>query len=229
MNDKQLAARKAAEQVQNGMLVGLGTGSTANYFIEELARLQKEEGLQVTTVASSVISSIKAQQLNLSVLAFEQVTQLDLYVDGADEVSHEGTLLKGRGSDLVREKILAKASERFLVLVDQSKLVNRIGEKFAIPVEVLPFAWQLVKLNLESLGATGDLRPNASKDNFAITASGSLVLDITFSPELDSFFLNDRLNAIPGVVEHGIFSNLASTVFIGNDGEVEECQIRDTN
>ncbi len=229
MNDKQLAARKAAEQVQNGMLVGLGTGSTANYFIEELARLQKEEGLQVTTVASSVISSIKAQQLNLSVIAFEQVTQLDLYVDGADEVSHEGTLLKGRGSDLVREKILAKASERFLVLVDQSKLVNRIGEKFAIPVEVLPFAWQLVKLNLESLGATGDLRPNASKDNFAITASGSLVLDITFSPELDSFFLNDRLNAIPGVVEHGIFSNLASTVFIGNDGEVEERQIRDTN
>ncbi len=229
MNDKQLAARKAAEQVQNGMLVGLGTGSTANYFIEELARLQKEEGLQVTTVASSVISSIKAQQLNLSVIAFEQVTQLDLYVDGADEVSHEGTLLKGRGSDLVREKILAKASERFLVLVDQSKLVNRIGEKFAIPVEVLPFAWQLVKLNLESLGATGDLRPNASKDNFAITASGSLVLDMTFSPELDSFFLNDRLNAIPGVVEHGIFSNLASTVFIGNDGEVEERQIRDTN
>lgn len=229
MNDKQLVAQKAAEQVRNGMLVGLGTGSTANYFIEELARLQKEEGLQVTTVASSVISSIKAQRLDLPVLAVEQVTQLDLYVDGADEVSPEGTLLKGRGSDLVREKILAKTSERFLVLVDQSKLVKRIGEKFAIPIEVMPFAWQLVKQNLESIGGHGDLRPNASKDNFVITASGSLVLDMTFSSELDSFYLNDRLNAIPGVVEHGIFSNLASTIFVAIDGEVEERQIRGTN
>lgn len=229
MNDKQLVARKAAEQVENGMLVGLGTGSTANYFIEELARLQKEESLQVTTVASSVISNIKARQLGLCAIAFEQVTQLDLYVDGADEVSPDGTLLKGRGSDLVREKILANASKRFLVLVDQSKLVNRIGEKCAIPIEVMPIAWQLVKQNLEALGGSGELRPNASKDNFAVTAYGSLVLDMTFSPELDSLLLNDLLNSTPGVAEHGIFSNLASTVFVAVGGEVEERQIMRTN
>jgi ribose 5-phosphate isomerase A len=224
MNDKQLVALQAAKQVENGMLVGLGTGSTANYFIEELARLHKEEGLQVTTVASSVISGIKAQQLDLPVIALEQLTRLDLYVDGADEVSPDGTLLKGRGSDLVREKILAKASERFLVLVDQSKLVDRIGEKFAIPIEVMPFSWQLVKNNLDLIGGSGDLRPNASKDNFAITAHGSLVLDMTFDPKIDSHLLNDRLNATPGVVEHGIFSNLASTVIVAIDGKVEERQ-----
>jgi ribose 5-phosphate isomerase A len=225
MNDKELVAQEAVKQVSNDMLVGLGTGSTANYFIEELARRHKQEGLQVTTVASSVISAIKAQQLSLPVIAVEQVTRLDLYVDGADEVSPDGTLLKGRGSDLVREKILAKASDQFLVLVDQSKLVSRIGEKFAIPIEVMPFAWQLVKNNLEALSGYGELRPNASKDNYAVTAHGSLVLDMVFNTDVDSTMLNDQLNAIPGVVEHGIFTHLASTIFVGHDGKVEQRQI----
>jgi len=225
MNDKELVAQEAVKQVCNGMLVGLGTGSTANYFIEELARRHKQEGLQVTTVASSVISAIKAQQLDLPVIALEQVTRLNLYVDGADEVSPDGTLLKGRGSDLVREKILAKASDQFLVLVDQSKLVSRIGEKFAIPIEVMPFAWQLVKKNLEAISDYGELRPNASTDNFAVTAHGSLVLDMVFNSDVDSTRLDDLLNAIPGVVEHGIFTHLASTIFVGNDGEVEQRQI----
>jgi ribose 5-phosphate isomerase A len=207
------------------MLVGLGTGSTANYFSAELARRHKQEGLQVPTVASSVISAIKAQQLSLPVIAVEQVTRLDLYVDGADEVSPDGTLLKGRGSDLVREKILAKASDQFLVLVDQSKLVSRIGEKFAIPIEVMPFAWQLVKNNLEAISGHGELRPNTSKDNYAVTAHGSLVFDMVFNTDVDSTMLNDQLNAIPGVVEHGIFTHLASTIFVGNDGKVEQRQI----
>ena len=225
MNDKELVAQEAVKQVSNDMLVGLGTGSTANYFIEELARRHKQEGLQVTTVASSVISAIKAQQLSLPVIAVEQVTRLDLYVDGADEVSPDGTLLKGRGSDLVREKILAKASDQFLVMVDQSKLVSRIGEKFAIPIEVMPFAWQLVKNDLEAISGHGKLRSNASKDNYAVTAHGSLVLDMVFNTDVDSTTLNDQLNAIPGVVEHGIFTHLASTIFVGHDGKVEQRQI----
>ncbi len=225
MNDKELVAQEAAKQVSNGMLVGLGTGSTANYFIEELARRHKQEGLQVTTVASSVISAIKAQQLGLPIIAMDHLTQLNLYVDGADEVSPDGTLLKGRGSDLVREKILAKASDKFLVLVDQSKLVNRIGEKFAIPIEVMPFAWQLVKNNLEAISGHGELRANASKDNYAVTTHGSLVLDMVFDKDVDSTSLNERLNAIPGVVEHGIFNHLASTIFVGHDGKVEQRQI----
>jgi ribose 5-phosphate isomerase A len=222
MNDKELVARHAAGLVKDGMLVGLGTGSTANYFIEELARRRTEEGLQVIAVASSVVSTIKAQQLGLPLVAMEHIGRLDLYVDGADEVTPDMTLLKGRGSDLVREKLLARASDRFLVLVDQSKLVNRIGERYPIPIEVIPFAWQLAKRSLEAIGGRGDLRPNASKDGLAVTSHGSLVLDMAFDADLNSKTLNDALNGTPGVVEHGIFSGLASAIFVAVEGRVEE-------
>lgn len=222
MNDKQLVARHAAAHVQDGMLVGLGTGSTANYFIEELARRRVEEGLQVTAVASSVVSTLKAQSLGLPLVAMEHLDQIDLYVDGADEVSPNLTLLKGRGSDLVREKLLARASDEFLVLVDRSKLVERIGERYAIPIEVMPFAWSLVKRSLEALGGRGGLRPNGSQDGLAVTSHGSLVLDMTFGPEWESHALDDALNATPGVVEHGIFRDLASVVLIASEGAVEE-------
>ena len=222
MNDKELVAVHAARQVEDGMLVGLGTGSTANYFIEELARRQREEGLIITAVSSSVVSAIKAQSLGLSLVALEQISRLDLYVDGADEVSPDMLLLKGRGYDLVREKLLARASDRFVVLVDNSKLVGRIGEKYPIPVEVMPFAWQLVKCGLDKQGGRGDLRPNSAKDGLAVTSYGSLVLDVTFDASLDGRDLNDMLSNMPGVVEHGIFVDLAHAIYIAQDGKVEE-------
>jgi ribose 5-phosphate isomerase A len=221
MNDKQLVARHAAAQVQDGMLVGLGTGSTANCFIEELARRHAEEGLRVTAAASSTVSTIKAKALGLPLAALEHLDRLDLYVDGADEVAPDLTLLKGRGADLVREKILARAADRFLVLVDPGKLVERIGARYPIPVEVMPFAWALVKRRLEILGGRGELRQNASKDGLAVTSHGSLVLDMAFDPSLSSQALDDALNATPGVVEHGIFRALASAVLVAADGQLE--------
>jgi len=222
MNDKQSVALHAASQVENGMLVGLGTGSTANYFIEELARRVSEENLQVTTVSSSVASAIKATQLGLPLLAIEQVSAIDLYVDGADEVTPDLALLKGQGSDLVREKLLANACQRFIVLVDKSKLVNHIGERFPIPVEVPPFAWRLVKNSLEKQGGRPQLRQNTNKDGLAVTAHGSLVLDVEFDNRQTAEKLDNLLNATPGVIEHGIFSGLANTVYIGKDGVIEE-------
>ncbi len=222
INDKKNVAIKAASLVEHDMVVGLGTGSTANYFIEELARRQKEEGLKIVTVASSIVSSRIAQGQGLEVIAIENVTSLDLYVDGADEVTDDMTLLKGRGSDLVREKLLAKASQQFYVLVDNSKLVNRIGEKFPIPIEVMPFAWQLVLQSVEQIGGEGDLRPNASGDGLAVTSHGSLVLDMSFDDDIDGHMLNHQLNAIPGVVEHGIFANLATSIFIGANGQIDQ-------
>lgn len=222
MNDKELVAYQAARLVEDGMLVGLGTGSTANYFIEELARRRSEEGLKVTAASSSVISAIKAQSLGLPLVAMEHLSRLDLYVDGADEVTPERGLLKGRGSDLVREKLLARAADRFIVLVDQSKLVERIGEKYPIPIEVIPFAWQLAKRTLEALGGRGGLRQNASKDGLAVSSHGSLILDMVFDPSVDGPTLNEMLNATPGVVEHGIFQGLASAIFVAQDGRVEE-------
>jgi len=222
MNDKELIARHAANQVTDGMLVGLGTGSTANCFIEELAHRSREQGLKITTVSSSVVSAIKAQQLGLPALGFDQVSHIDLYVDGADEVSPDLTLLKGQGADLVREKLLATASKQFLVLVESNKLVEHIGQHFPIPIEVMPFAWQLVKKQLEEKGGQGDLRQNANKNGFSISSYGSLILDMRFDMHTDAETLNDTLNSIPGIVEHGIFYALATTVLIGSNGQVQE-------
>lgn len=227
MNDKQLVALQAAKHVDNGMLIGLGTGSTANYFIEELARRQREDGLKITTVASSTISAQKAQLLHLPIVALEHISQIDLYVDGADEITPDMTLLKGRGSDLVKEKLLAKAATRFIVVADESKRVNYIGQNFLIPIEVIPFAWQLAKKSLEAIGAQGDLRPNAAKDGFWITSHGSYVLDMKFDSNLldhslDAKMLNELINNTPGVVEHGIFYNLVDAVLIAANGIVTE-------
>jgi ribose 5-phosphate isomerase A len=220
MNDKQRVAEHAAQQIKNGMLIGLGTGSTANYFIEALARRQQQENLQTQVVASSVVSTIKAQQLGLTLCGMEHIRQLDVYVDGADEVMTDLTLLKGRGADLVREKLLAKASRAFWVLIDQSKKVERIGQNFPIPIEVMPFAWQLVQQSLVDIGGEASLRRNG--DGLFVTSYGSLVLDCVFPETHDIKVLNAQLNAIPGIVEHGVFANLTSAVFCGHDGEVEE-------
>jgi ribose 5-phosphate isomerase A len=222
MNDKQLVALHAAKYVKDGMLVGLGTGSTANFFIEELARLQQDQGLKFTTIASSTISAQKAQSLQLPIVAIEHVSSIDLYIDGADEITPDNTLLKGRGSDLVKEKLLAKAASQFIAVADASKLVSYIGQNFTIPIEVIPFAWQMAKKNLEAVGGIGDLRPNAAKDGFWIASHGSYVLDMRFDASINASTLNALINNTPGVVEHGIFHQLTSLVLIAQDGVVSE-------
>jgi len=222
MNDKEKLAKHAADKVQSGMLVGLGTGSTANYFIEELAGRIKNEGLLISTVASSVVSMLKAQALGLPLIAIEQITQLDIYVDGADEVSPDNVLLKGQGADLVKEKLLARSSKQFIVLVDQSKMVDSIGDKFPIPIEVMPFAWQMVKQRLEELGGQGDLRQNSNGSGLAVSSHGSLILDMSFDQSLDSSQLDLMLNSMPGVVEHGIFQGLTDLVLLAEDNKVIE-------
>lgn len=222
MNDKELVAVHAAKLVKDGMLVGLGTGSTADCFIKELSRLHTDEGLEVIVIASSVVSAIKAREMGLPLQSIEQTERIDLYVDGADEVTLDKTLLKGRGYDLVREKLLAKAADRFVVLIDKSKLVGRIGERFPIPIEVMPFAWRMVKDSLEKLGCRPALRRTANGDGLVVTSYGSLVLDTEFDATIDIVDLDDALNAMPGVIEHGIFRGLASSILIGADGVIQE-------
>lgn len=224
MNDKQRVAKHAAKLVKDGMVVGLGTGSTADFFISELARRRIKESLRVTCVSSSVVSMLKAQRLGLQLIAIEHLTQLDLYVDGADEVTPDNTLLKGQGCDLVKEKLLARASDQFIVLVDKSKMVKRIGTKFLIPVEVMPFAWQLVKQSLKQFGGHGALRQNSNGSGLAVTSYGNLVLDVAFGPKLDCIELDAILNATPGVVEHGIFHGLANRVLLADKGVIQELE-----
>ncbi|QDC44465.1 ribose-5-phosphate isomerase RpiA [Methylophilus medardicus] len=221
MNDKQAVALEAASYVKHDMIVGLGTGSTANYFIEALAARQQQSQLRVATVASSNISMIKAQSVGLTVLSLSQLSQIDLYVDGADEITPDNALLKGRGYDLVMEKLLAKAAKQFIVVADRSKLVERIGSQYPIPIEVMPFAWQAAKRSIEAVGGVGELRQNAAKDGLCVTSHGSLVLDMRFDANLDADQLNALLNNIPGVVEHGIFAKLATTILIADQGKIE--------
>jgi ribose 5-phosphate isomerase A len=220
MNDKELVAFEAAKLAKNGMLIGLGTGSTANYFIDHLAKRQAEEGLKISTVASSTISAIKAQACGLNLVSINQVKQIDLYVDGADEITPNLSLLKGRGQDLVMEKLLAQAAHQFIVVADKSKLVNFIGEKFIIPIEVIPNAWRMVKHHLEQHGAEGDIRLNANQDNIAVTASGNYVVDMRFPKNVDDQSLNTLLNNTSGVVEHGVFYQLADKILIADQGIV---------
>lgn len=220
MNDKELVARQALQYVSENMIVGLGTGSTANYFIDALAKRNKEENLKIRTVSSSVVSMIKAKEAGLPIIAMEQIKEIDLYIDGADEIAPDLTLLKGRGYDLVREKLLARSARKFIVIADESKLVKKIGDNFPIPSEVQPFAWELVKNILMKKG-TGDIRINAAKDGYAITSCGNFVLDFNY-PEKSTEELNALLSQTPGIVEHGIFYNIAHGALISSNGKVRE-------
>ena len=220
MNDKELVAHQALQYVSENMIVGLGTGSTANFFIEALAKRNKEEKLNVRVVSSSVVSMIKAKEAGLPLLSMDQIKEIDLYIDGADEIAPDLTLLKGRGYDLVREKLLARAAKKFIVIADESKIVKNIADNFPIPSEVHPFAWELVKNVLMKKG-TGDIRINAAKDGYAITSCGNFVLDFNFA-EKSSENLNNLLSLTPGIVEHGIFYNLAHGALISHNGNVRE-------
>ena len=220
MNDKELVAHQALQYVSENMIVGLGTGSTANCFIDALAKRNKEENLKIRAVSSSVVSMIKAKEAGLPIIAMEQIKEIDLYIDGADEIAPDLTLLKGRGYDLVREKLLARSAKKFIVIADESKLVKNIGDNFPIPSEVQPFAWELVKNILMKKG-TGDIRINAAKDGYAITSCGNFVLDFNY-PEKNTEELNALLSQTPGIVEHGIFFNMAHGALISSNGKVRE-------
>jgi ribose 5-phosphate isomerase A len=222
MNDKQLVAVHAAQKIESGMVVGLGTGSTANFFLAALADRMRDENLQITTVASSIVSHQKAKSLGLPLINLESSSHLDIYVDGADEVTDDMTLLKGRGYDLVREKLLARAADQFYVMIDPSKKVQRIGEKFPIPIEVMPFAWELVHKQLSDLGGKGNLRQTANGDGLVRTAYGSLVLDMAFPADVSSADLNTQLNNIPGIIEQGVFHQLATHILLADSGVVDE-------
>jgi ribose 5-phosphate isomerase A len=202
------------------MVVGLGTGSTATFFIRELGRRIKDEGLRIRCVPSSFASLQLAKEGNLPILSMDQVSRVDLYADGADEVDPAKGLLKGRGAAMLGEKLLAEACDRFLVIVDEGKLVQRLGTKFPVPIEALPQAVELVKTRLEAMGAKAALRPAGGKDGPVVTDNGNLVLDAVFPASADWNSVERELDAMPGVAEHGLFLRYASKseVIVGGAG-----------
>ncbi|HEX4203998.1 MAG TPA: ribose-5-phosphate isomerase RpiA [Ktedonobacteraceae bacterium] len=211
---KRLAGEAAANSIEDGMVVGLGTGSTANYFVQALAR-RVREGLHIIGgVPSSQATRDLASSLNIPLTDLDTHPVLDVYVDGADEIDPQLNLLKGAGGALLREKIVASAAQRFVVIADISKQVNQLGQNFPVPVETTPFAVTPVKKRLEALGATVKVRCLA--DSIFTTENHNIILDCRFPSGISNATeLDAHLHSIVGVVETGLFLHMAKQAFIG--------------
>ena len=216
---KKAAAEAAVTHVTDGMIVGLGTGSTATFAIEALGKLVRA-GLRIRGVPTSEETARQASSLGIPLTTLAEHLDVDITIDGADEVEL-GTLnlVKGHGGALLREKIVASASARLLIIVDESKLVDRLGSRFAVPVEVVPFGWQRVARRLEALGARVSLRGSDVYSTF-VTDSEDYILDCAFGPIASPLALNDDLNQIVGLVEHGLFLGMTSEVLVGGPNGV---------
>jgi ribose 5-phosphate isomerase A len=216
---KQQAAERAVEFVHSGMVVGLGTGSTAIFATRRIARdLQDGRLKNIFGFATSKAVWKEAQRLGIPMMSEEMPNSLDLTIDGADEVDPDLNLIKGRGGALLREKIAAQASGSVIIVADDSKLSPRLGTHHAVPVEVLPFGWRSQFRYLESLGAQVEVRYNADGSLF-VTDSGNVILDCNFGPIANPAELAARLRARAGIAEHGLFLGLATDLIVaGKDG-----------
>jgi len=211
---KQLACQRAAQEVQDGMVLGLGTGSTVYYFLHELGRMVRE-GVRMTGIPTSVQTAQLATQLAIPLTTLDDQPHLDLAVDGADEVDAHLNLIKGAGGALLREKIIAANAARFLVVVDEGKMVTQLGERYSVPVEVVPFGHTPAMRALEGLGARVTLRRGTDGQPW-LSDNGNYILDCHFGPIPDSMALQKALLAIPAVVDSGLFLNMTDTVIIGH-------------
>ncbi len=220
---KRAAGREAATLVHDGMRLGLGTGSTTAYALEAIGRRIHEDGLTVEGVPTSFEAERLARTHGIPLTTLDEDPHLDLVVDGADEVDDRLRLIKGRGGAHAREKVVATQAERFAVVVDPSKLVDQLGEQAALPVEVLPMAVTPVSRALEDLGATPELRVATEKDGPVVTDQGFWILDAHFPDDIAApAALNRTLGVRPGVLDHGLFLDLATDVLVGRpDGTVD--------
>jgi ribose 5-phosphate isomerase A len=215
---KQAAAEAAVALVENGMVIGLGTGSTATLAVDALGNRVKE-GLRIIGVPTSEHTAAQARGLGINISSLAEHSELDLTIDGADEIQH-GTLdlIKGRGGALLREKVVASASRRLIIIADATKLVDRLGAHFAVPVEVVQFGWQAAERKLQKLGAQTKLRPGADEKPF-VTDGGNYIVDCRFSPIEAPAGLDQELNSVVGVVEHGLFLKMTSRAIVaGGEG-----------
>lgn len=217
--EKEAAARASLRFVKDGQIVGLGTGSTAWYFIQLLGEAVKN-GLRVKGIPTSVRSREQAESLGIPLTTLDEYQQIDVTVDGADEVDPELRLIKGGGGALLREKIIASATKQLVIVVDASKRVPVLG-RFPLPVEVIKFAEALVLKKIEALGAKVTLRRVTDGKPF-LTDENNHILDCRFERIPDADRLARQLSDMPGVVEHGLFIGMASVVLVANGSEIVE-------
>ncbi|MEN9207971.1 MAG: ribose-5-phosphate isomerase RpiA [Gloeomargarita sp. GMQP_bins_120] len=213
---KQAVGQQAAQLVASGMVVGLGTGSTAAFMIQALGeRLRRGEIQGVRGVPTSFQAAVLARQAGIPLTTLDEVETIDLAIDGADEVDPHKNLIKGGGAAHTREKVVDSLAQEFVVVVDESKLVERLGSTFPVPVEVIPMAVTPVMRALARLGGQPELRMAVKKDGPVITDQGNMVIDVRFPAIPNPADLEMRINNIPGVVENGLFVGLAGRVLIG--------------
>ena len=214
---KQAVALAAVDQIENGMILGLGSGSTAALMIEALAmKIKSGEIKDVVGVTTSFQGEVLASELGIPLKSLSSVSGIDLAIDGADEVDPKFQLIKGGGACHVQEKLVAALAKKFIVVVDSTKLVKKLNLDFKLPVEVLPSAWKQVQKTLHDLGGKGDLRMAQKKAGPIVTDQGNLILDLSFRHGIDEpDLLESQINNIPGVLENGLFVNLTDQVLVG--------------
>ena len=214
---KQAVAKAAVDKIQNGMILGLGSGSTAAFMIEALAlKIKSGEIKDIVGVTTSFQGEVLATELGIPLKSLSSVSEIDLAIDGADEVDPKFQLIKGGGACHVQEKLVASLAKKFIVVVDSTKLVEKLNLDFKLPVEVLPTAWKQVKKTLVDFGGEGNLRMAQKKAGPVVTDQGNLILDLTFSNGIDQpELLESQINNIPGVLENGLFTNLTDEVLVG--------------
>lgn len=228
---KYVAARRAVEFVEDGMRVGLGTGSTAAWMVRCLGEMVREEGMMITGVATSTRTADLAREVGVTIKTLDEVRWLDLTIDGTDEYDPNLNLIKGGGGALLHEKVVATASDQMIVIADPTKQVDTLGA-FPLPVEIIPFGWQTTKAlieemlsNLDVLGRSASLRLSGTEP--FRTDEGNFILDLHLRRIAQPAQLSLVLNQIPGVVENGLFLDICDVLVIGNaDGTVE---VRDIN
>ena len=216
---KRAAARRAVAEVRDDMVVGLGSGSTAAFALEAIAT-RVAGGLRIVGIPTSEATAALARRLGIPLASIDRHPRIDLTIDGADQVER-GTLnlIKGLGGALLREKIVAAASTRLIVVVDESKLVDRLDDRTALPVEIVPFGWQTTIDRLTALGAATQLR---KADGLLFTTDGgNYIADCAFGEISDPAALEARLSAVTGVIETGLFIGMASTIVVGRPDGVE--------
>jgi ribose 5-phosphate isomerase A len=217
LNAKRSAAEAAVEFIKDGMVVGLGTGSTIYFAIQQIGKKVKE-GLKIHAIATSLQTESLAHEQSIPLTTFAQVGSIDLTIDGADEVDTHFNLIKGGGGALLREKIVATASKEFIVVADETKLVAQLG-KYLLPVEVVPFGMEWTMQKLHQLGCYPTIR--TANNKAFITDNGNNIIDCDFKCISQPLLLHNKINSIVGVVENGLFINMANKVIVGYfDGTV---------
>jgi len=220
---KELSVTRAIESVKDGQIIGLGTGTTVAVAVKKLAEKIQKSKLNIRVVPTSNQIELLAIENHLELASLNEVERVDFAIDGADEVEL-GTfnMIKGAGAALTREKIVDNAAKKLVIVVDETKIVEKLGSSRPLPVEVLPFAYRFVERTLRSMGARVILREGNMKAGPIITDNGNFILDANFGPMEDPAALEAKLKFVPGIIETGLFLGMATEVFVGKrDGSVQ--------